>query len=188
MGERCGIPGLNKLAHNKDEINTLDLIFRYGNEDGRRNLHLNPKMYEPEDLEYIESFPPNSYTKNLLIYILKKKSVETNNDTDLVQVNNLQVINVDSKKINRQRAMLFKPGYTVTHYARLHELRERERRQQQEDIRQATELIARQKRKKDILKSLANEKLSCLYQCQWCESYYNIIPEEENTIHESLPE
>ena len=71
-------------------------------------------MYEPEDLEYIESFPPNSYIKNLLIYILKKKSVETNNDTDLVQVNNLQVINVDSKKINHQRAMLFKPGYTVT--------------------------------------------------------------------------
>jgi len=182
--EKCGIPGLNKLAHNKDELKTLELIFNYGNEDGRRNLPLNPEMYEPKDLEYIQSFPENSYTKNLLIYILKKKSIEANPNGSVAQVNNLQVINVDPYKINRQRAMFFIPGYTVTHNARIQEFRELEKRQQEEDLRQANQLIEARKNSKAILRKLAALKYSSLYQCQWCDSVYKIIPEEENASEE----
>ena len=193
--QECGIPGLNKLAHNKDEIN--DLIFMYENEDsnenGVKNLPLIPEMYDPKDLEYIQRLPENTYTKNLCIYILRKKSIEVNeNDGDNIEstVNNLQLITVDPLRINRQRAMLFLPksednnnvSSIAFHLSRINELRKQEKEQRKKDNDQAKELIERRKRNKQISREIAKKEYSRLYQCQFCESVYDILPEEENII------
>lgn len=188
--KECGIPGLNLTAHSKPCIRKLNrLADDEINTSGRLNLVFRKEMYDEQDIAEIEKYHPNTYLRNVFIYILKKKALSNTEDVEKSSFLRLSVYIVDIERLIRQRTVILNdPSHDNInqHDANAKKLRQQQKNKDNEEAERTKKQELDRKANQKVTREIAKSKFNSVFICSICSAAFDIDPKKQNLCEKDM--